>query len=55
MKKLLLASLLAVTAQDTRPKAEDCPECHGIPSAMQSQGVMSHGDFRFGFSDSRLV
>jgi hypothetical protein len=54
----LLAAALApaAAAQKKRPNdPTECPYCHGDPALMKAAGVVSHGPFPFGKSDTTKV
>ena len=55
---MALALLVAAPAAAQRKKANDpteCPYCHGDPALMKAAGIVSHGPFPFGKSDSTKV
>lgn len=59
MRALLLFVLFAasVHAEDKNPKndPETCPYCHGDPALMAAGGIVSHGGFEFGRTDTAGV
>jgi hypothetical protein len=57
VRALLLIALFApplLAAEDKNPKndPETCPYCHGDPEVMAKGGVVSHGGFEFGRTDT---
>ena len=54
---LLVLALPLFAAEDKNPKndPETCPYCHGDPELMAKGGIVSHGGFEFGRTDTAGV
>ena len=56
MLKLILALALPLALLDgARPDPAECSVCHTKPTKIAKAGIVSHGPFRFGRSDTKLV
>jgi hypothetical protein len=52
---LLLCAPLALAQKKRLNDPTECPYCHGDPKLMKAAGVVSHGPFAFGKSDTTKV
>lgn len=51
----LLALALPLHAQQRKNDPKACPYCHGDPAIMSKAGIVSHGGFEFGSTDTGKV